>query len=415
MYQTNSIGKKSGHPRFLLFLGAFVALWVLIPALAHLGTNKVQADGGFATLVANLTGDPIGEATPRGSSAYFANATGTPSRLTVSVSNVNLPEGTQLSVALNDASIGTITLDDHKRGFLSLSSQNGGTVPTVVDGDTLTVGSAPAVGGVTYLSGTFAAPATPSPSGTHTPHPTPSHTPFPTPSHTPWPTPSHTPWPSPSGTPLPARVFAARMNGAGEVPPVTTNGQGFGFVALNSDETQIRVCVGFRGLSSDVTAVTINGPASASENGPVIFTLTLPASVHGFASQTFDVTASQVTDLRAGLWYLQVATANNTDGEIRGQLAAITQHGPNHGGHHGGGGDGDGGGGGHDGDLNLSAQGSDDSGSADRSIAYVPVPFDFDEDGIPDIAVFHPADGDWYVTRSSDGRTVVYKVGSQTE
>ena len=139
------------------------------------------------------------------------------------------------------------------------------------------------------------------------------------------------------------------------MPPVTTDGQGFGFVALNSAETQIRVCLAYRNLSSDVTAITINGPASTTENGPVIFTLTLPTNSFGFSSQTFDVTPEQVADLRAGLWYFQVSTTNNADGEIRGQINRLTLH--NGGGHHGGGGGGG----------DLSGDGTGDTGSDMRS------------------------------------------------
>lgn len=422
MNKINSSGKKNGQSRSFLIMLAVVAVWVAMPLIVHFGTTTALADHGpHPALVAQLTGEPIDGITPRGFSTYTVDATATPDparTLVVNISNVNLPDGTELSVALNSAAIGTITLDVDGpensmggHGSLRLSTVNGDTVPEVAAGDTLTVGTTPAAGAATYLSGTFAAPATPSPSGTHTPFPSPSHTPFPTPSHTPFPTPSHTPFPTPSHTPfptpspMPARNFAARMNGASEVPPVTTNGQGVGFVSLNSDETQIRVCVGFRSLSSDVTTVTINGPAAADGNGPVIFTLTLPTSLAGFASQTFDVTADQVTDLRAGMWYFQVATVNNPGGEIRGQITAIIQHGPGHGGHHGGGGDGDGPGGPGGDDL----AGSDDSGSMDRSVSYIAAPFDFDEDGITDIAVFHQADGNWYVTRSSDGKTVLYR------
>ncbi len=400
MSQVNSVSKKGGTPRFLLLMVAAIALWASLPFVFDVASTTTQAHGTRPTFVATLTGEPIGEATPRGHASYYVAPTGTPEparKLIVAVSNVNLPDGTQLQVNLNDAPIGMITLhlgpaNTGGHGFLLLSTANGGTVPMVAAGDILTVGPAPTAGNITYLSGTFAAPPSPSPTSTHTP----------------WPTPSHTPWPTPSGTPLPPRAFAARMNGANEVPPVTTNGLGHGFVLLNSAETQIRVCVGFRNLSSDATAITINGPATTSENGPVIFTLTLPTTATGYSSQTFDVTADQIAQHRGRLWYFQVATTNNPDGEIRGQLNPIH---PRHGGGpHGGGGGGGG---------NIAApQGSDDTGSDSRAVpnvptagdydGYIPVPFDFDGDGITDIATFRPSDGNWYVTQSSNGRTVAY-------
>ena len=384
MFQTNSVSNKVGRGRSVLLMCAVIALWAALPFIVQIASTTTHAQATDATsLFANLTGAPIGGATPRGSGSYYADTTFR--QLGVSVSNVNLPAGTQLSVALNSSPIGNITLDWQRRGFLVLSTSNGGTVPEVVSGDTLTI-----AGDATILSGTFAAPPTPSPTSTHTP----------------WPTSSQTPWPSPSGTQLPPRAFAARMSGANEVPPVTTTGMGIGFVGINSAGTQIRVCAGFRNLSSAVTAITINGPASTTENGPVIFTLTLPTTSFGYASGTFDVTADQIAELRARLWYFQVSTETNPTGEIRGQLNPITPR--SGGGHHTGGG----GGGGI-----VATQSNDDTASEARSVfnvnadtdndSYVAAPFDFDEDGITDIATF--TSGIWQVTRSSDGKTMAYQ------
>lgn len=403
MSQTNSVSKKTGQPRFLLFMGAFIALWVAVPFLVQLGTNTAFADHGVRpSLVAQLTGSPIAEVTPRGYSYYMVDAAATPDpvrMLFVGVSNVNLPDGTELSVTLNSSPIGSITLDNDAlnngeggHGFLRLSTASGDTVPEVAEGDTLAVGPASTLGSTTYLSGAFVTPPTPSPTATHTPH-----TPFPTPSHTPFPTPSHTPFPSPTGTPGPARMFAARLNGAAEVPPVATDARGCGFVSLNSTETQIRVNIAFRNLSSDVTAVTINGPASAAENGPVIFTLTLPEGNHiPFITGTFDVTAEQIADLRAGLWYMQVASSNNSDGEIRGQLNGLTPHG----GHIGGGN------GSNNSDLPPPDVPNRGVGDSDNS----PFTVDVDGDGIVDIAQYYPALGEWYLSYSSDATTSVFQV-----
>lgn len=164
--------------------------------------------------------------------------------------------------------------------------------------------------------------------------------------------------------------------------------------------------MGFRNLSGPATAITINGPASTTENGPVIFTFTSsPANNYPFVSQTFDVTADQVAQLRAGSWYIQVATAANADGEIRGQLNALVPHGG--GGHVGGG---------------LSDSGPGDSeryttispdivpgGDYDDQ----PYSGDFDGDGIIDMAVFYPSLGNWYINLSSNAATVIYQYDRQ--
>src|SRR5205085_8401153 len=110
---------------------------------------------------------PIADVTPRGVSFYSVAPTGTPAparSLYVSVSNINLPTGTVVQVSLNGSPVGTITLSSNTldvgtRGTLVLSTSHGDTVPMVVAGDTLTVGPSPTAGAITYLSGTFAAPA----------------------------------------------------------------------------------------------------------------------------------------------------------------------------------------------------------------------------------------------------------------
>jgi hypothetical protein len=247
---------------------------------------------------APLTGPPIGDVTPRGLGSYVSF--NDVRHLDVFVSHVNLANGEVLTVDIGegnyspDAVVGTITLDDHE-GALHLDTHHGDTVPIVVEGTPITISDA---GGTIVLSGIFS-DMLPSPT------PTASQTPTATP------------------TPHPAHAFLARLNGASEVPPVVTEGRGVGFILLNQAETSINVSVGYGHLSSDITAITINGPAMPSENGPVIFTLDLPGTQHSIAHGVFDVTADQVSQLRAGLWYFQIATTNNPDGEIRGQIQPI--------------------------------------------------------------------------------------------
>jgi hypothetical protein len=107
-------------------------------------------------------------------------------------------------------------------------------------------------------------------------------------------------------------------------PPVETDGRGRGLILLNHEETSIYVRAQYhRGLSSDVTAITVNGPAMPGENAPVIFSLDLPVPPHTVARGTFAITPEQLAELRAGLWYFQIATVDHPDGEIRGQIHSI--------------------------------------------------------------------------------------------
>ena len=519
MSRFKSLSQKRTAPPFLLVLFAAVAL--ALPFLLQFSSTVTRAESGiFPDLVTNLTGDPIGGVTPHGFGAYFVSNSSR--RLTTNVFDVNLPEGTQLTVCLNTDNIGTLTLGHHHEGSLTLSTEHGDTVPTVVAGDTLTVKN----GETAILTGTFAAFMTPTPHPSETETPEPSETPTASPTGTPFnfmhffaplsgppiggvlprglgsfvsfndfrrlevfvshvnleegqvltvnigegnspdvvvgtitlddhegalhldtrhgdtvpvvvngtpinitddggntvlsgvfsdmpPTPSPTPSETPTATPTPhpAHVFAARLNGANEVPPVMTEGRGAGVILLNQAETSISVTVGYRHLSSDVTAITINGPAMAGENAPVIFTLDLPMPPHSVAHGTFDLTAEQVDQLRTGLWYFQIATTNNPDGEIRGQIHSV-----NHRDDFGG-----------DGISDISVTRRSDNGvltwyvldSSDRTVgaetfgqaADLNVQGDYDGDGIADVSVFTPAAGNWQVRGSATHQTLNYHWG----
>ena len=338
-------------------------------------------------LFAPLTGPAIDGIVPRGLGQY--ESWNTFRELDVYVSFVNLPDGTSLGVSVAGASVGTITLHSHA-GFLHLT---GGTVPVVAVGDALTVinnGN----GNATVLSGIFS--NTPPPLPTPTPHGT----------------------PTPPPTPGPAHAFAANLNGEQEVPPVTTEGRGHGFIFLNPDETEIHVFVGYFHLSSAVTAVTINGPAMPGANGPVIFTLNTPASppISTVPFQTFTVTAEQVAQLRANLWYFKVATEMHADGEIRGQIHSVNHRD-----------DFDG-----DGLSEVSVMRAADNpaenaaytwyilNSNDNSVSMtqigiagdVNVQGDYDGDGTADIAMFTPSTGMWQLRLSATGQTANYQWGA---
>lgn len=156
--------------------------------------------------------------------------------------------------------------------------------------------------------------------------------PSPTPTPSPSPSPSASPSPSPTVDPsaLPKRLFTTRLTGAQEVPAVTTNGRGFGRVVLNAAETEITASFYWEGLSSGTISGHIHGPAAAGVNAPILFNMNPTTGVTSGSTidRTFTVTPAQVADLRAGLWYFNIHTTNNTGGEIRGQLRSNTNDAP---------------------------------------------------------------------------------------
>jgi hypothetical protein len=118
-----------------------------------------------------------------------------------------------------------------------------------------------------------------------------------------------------------ATYFTGNLNSAQEVPPNASTATGFGRVTLNDAETQITASFHWTGLSGNASAGHIHGPAAVGVNGPIIFNMAPAAATAGSViGATFAVTAQQVADLKAGLWYFNIHTAANSGGEIRGQI-----------------------------------------------------------------------------------------------
>src|SRR5690349_19589428 len=68
-------------------------------------------------------------------------------------------------------------------------------------------------------------------------------------------------------------MFTARMNGANEVPAVSTTAEGLGIITFDEKKSTMYVNVSLSSLSGDITGIHIHEGA-IGENGPVIFNLT---------------------------------------------------------------------------------------------------------------------------------------------
>jgi hypothetical protein len=112
--------------------------------------------------------------------------------------------------------------------------------------------------------------------------------------------------------------FKADLNNASEVPPVTGAGKGTATMSLDTATKTLTWTVTYSGLSGPATAAHIHGPAAAGVNAGVLvpFTGDLASPIKGSAT----LTDAQISDLEAGKWYVNVHTAANKSGEIRGQL-----------------------------------------------------------------------------------------------
>lgn len=114
------------------------------------------------------------------------------------------------------------------------------------------------------------------------------------------------------------QVIQVMLSGDNEVPPVTSQGSGTGYVTLNTTTGAMQVQVLTTGITTPNAAHVHTGLADA--NGDVLFPLTQDESEIGnfSGSDTLD-TAGIATAVAGGL-YLNVHSAENTSGELRGQI-----------------------------------------------------------------------------------------------
>lgn len=124
-----------------------------------------------------------------------------------------------------------------------------------------------------------------------------------------------------AGPALAAKIhYTATLTGAAETPPNTTKGAGTAAVTLDTKTKVLSWTVKYSGLTGPATMAHFHGPAVAGAAAGVQVPLTgkLASPTHGSAT----LTGGQIGDLKAGEWYVNVHTAANPGGEIRGQVLA---------------------------------------------------------------------------------------------
>jgi CHRD domain len=115
-----------------------------------------------------------------------------------------------------------------------------------------------------------------------------------------------------------ADKLKATLNGASEVPATTGAGKGTADIDFDAASKKLSWKLTYSGLTGPATAAHFHGPAEAGKNAGVALAIANAASSPVEGSAT--LTDAQAADLLAGRYYINIHTAANAGGEIRGQV-----------------------------------------------------------------------------------------------
>ncbi len=112
--------------------------------------------------------------------------------------------------------------------------------------------------------------------------------------------------------------FHARLSGAAEAPPSQGHGAGLAELTLDTDSKLLNWRVTYSGLSGPVTGAHFKGPPEPGAT--VMSTMDFQQSLISPIISSARLNDIEIGDLRAGLWSVNLLTAKNPKGEIRGDL-----------------------------------------------------------------------------------------------
>ena len=115
-----------------------------------------------------------------------------------------------------------------------------------------------------------------------------------------------------------AEKFKAALDGKSEVPANTSAGTGTADIDYDAASKKLSWKLTYSGLSGPVTAAHFHGPAEAGKNSGVA--VAIPNATSSPVEGSATLTDAQAADLLAGKYYVNVHTAANPGGEIRGQV-----------------------------------------------------------------------------------------------
>ncbi len=118
--------------------------------------------------------------------------------------------------------------------------------------------------------------------------------------------------------------YIAHLTGDKEVPKTDSKGTGTLDATFDTTTKALAYTLTFDGLSGPATAAHFHGPAPHGQNAGVLAPIgdKNPTSP---VTGTVTLTDDQIKDLKAGKIYVNVHTAANPGGEIRGQVVHVTR------------------------------------------------------------------------------------------
>ena len=115
-----------------------------------------------------------------------------------------------------------------------------------------------------------------------------------------------------------AEKMKATLDGKSEVPPNASAGTGTADIDYDAATKKLSWKLTYSGLSGPATAAHFHGPAEPGKNAGVA--VAIPNATASPVEGSATLTDAQAADLMAGKYYINVHTAANPGGEIRGQV-----------------------------------------------------------------------------------------------
>jgi hypothetical protein len=115
--------------------------------------------------------------------------------------------------------------------------------------------------------------------------------------------------------------YQSVLTGDSETPAVDSKGAGTVKATYDTDTKVLTWTIEYQDLTGPVTAAHFHGPANVGEKADPVVPLTAPydSPINGSAT----LTDAQYSDLKSGMWYLNLHTEKFPDGEVRGQIVPV--------------------------------------------------------------------------------------------